>query len=84
MVAVKRTDDTRFGTVKRRSRHDVRLAVKTITAAYTVTLADHTLLCDASGGAFTVTLPEVALANGQTFNIKKTDSSAFAVTVVPA
>lgn len=59
-------------------------SVKAITATYTAMVVDDTLLCDASGGAFTVTLPDVADAKGHTLNIKKTDSSANAVTIQPA
>lgn len=40
------------------------------------------VLADASGGAFTVTLP--AVASGATCTVKKTDSSINAVTVSPA
>ena len=32
-------------------------SVNTVTTTYTVTLADEYLRCDATGGAFTVTLP---------------------------
>jgi len=40
------------------------------------------ILCDASGGAFTVTLPEATGgADGRVFHIKKVDASANAVTV---
>ena len=54
------------------------------TTAYTVVLADFakTILCDASGGAFTVTLPAAATAgDGYKVTVKKSDSSANAVTV---
>lgn len=39
------------------------------------------VLCDASGGAFTVTLPTAASASGKEVTVKKTDASANAVTV---
>ena len=58
--------------------------VLTKTTAYTVVLADFakTILCDASGGAFTVTLPAAATAgDGYKVTVKKSDSSANAVTV---
>ncbi len=51
------------------------------TTTYTITAADHTVLCDASGGAFTVTLPAVSGVTGLILNIKKTDSSGNAVTI---
>lgn len=50
------------------------------TAAYTMVLGDFTILADATTAAFTVTLP--AASNiGELVHIKKTDSSANAVTI---
>lgn len=51
------------------------------TAAYTATLADDVILCDATSAAFTVTLPAAASSTGKILTIKKTDSSANAVTL---
>jgi hypothetical protein len=54
------------------------------TAAYTVLTTDEgkLLLCDATSGAFTVTLPTVASAgDGFAIRIKKTDSSLLWVTI---
>lgn len=54
------------------------------TGAYTTVAGDEgdVILCDASGGAFTVTLLAAATAgDGSSIIIKKTDSSANAVTV---
>lgn len=54
------------------------------TANYTATTADKKklILCDATGGAFTVTLmPAATAGDGFTMAIKKTDASANAVTV---
>lgn len=59
-------------------------AVLSKTAAYTVTISDLTkiIACDASSGAFTVTLLAAADAgDGAEITIKKTDSSVNAVTV---
>lgn len=58
-------------------------AVLAKTAAYTVVDADDGKLvdCDASGGAFTVTLPAASGRSGFTVGVKKTDSSSNAVTV---
>jgi hypothetical protein len=53
----------------------------TRTTAYTATALDHTLRCDASGGAFTVTLPKAADNKGLVLVIKKVDSSINAVTI---
>lgn len=52
------------------------------TAAYTARDRDF-ILADASGGAFTVTLPAVGSSTDFWINIKKTDSSANAVTISP-
>jgi hypothetical protein len=56
----------------------------TITAISSATTLDethHVVTCDASGGAFTVTLPAASGATGRIYHIKKTDSSGNAVTV---
>lgn len=57
------------------------LAVVTKTAAYTATVSDKTILCDATSGAFTVTLPATQGLSGITYYIKKVDSSGNAVTI---
>lgn len=50
--------------------------------AYTATSADHAIACDATGGAFTITLPGAAsVGAGFVLIVKKVDSSANAVTV---
>lgn len=59
----------------------VKLAVASKTANYTATATDAVLLCSASGGAFTITLPAASGNTGLTYWIKKTDSSANAVTI---
>ncbi len=51
------------------------------TANYTATTSDHVILCDATSGAVTVTLPPVASRPGQILVIKKTDSSINVVTL---
>lgn len=53
------------------------------TSAYTVLNADEIVLADATGGAFAVTLPAASARRDQIV-IKKTDSSANAVTVTRA
>lgn len=57
------------------------LAVTSKTANYTVTTSDAIILCDSSGGAFTLTLPAASGNTGKVFQIKKTDSSFLAVTI---
>lgn len=56
------------------------VAIVTKTTTYVVTLLDHVILCNASGGAFTVTLPTAA-SGKIVYHIKKIDSSSNAVTV---
>lgn len=52
-----------------------------ITSSVVLDGGDYVSLCDASGGAFTVTLPTAADHAGQAYYIKKIDSSANAITV---
>jgi hypothetical protein len=59
----------------------VGMAIVAKTGAYTLTDDDYTVTCDSSGGAFTITLPAASGRTGRVYNIKKTDSSANAVTV---
>ncbi|MFZ9654544.1 MAG: hypothetical protein ACO29V_02805 [Limnohabitans sp.] len=58
-----------------------RTALTTRTAAYTATTSDHTILCNATTAAFSVTLPTAVGNTGQMYSIKKIDASANAVTV---
>jgi len=57
-------------------------SIRKITASASVTASDFTVLCDATSGSITVTLPTPVA--GQILNVKKIDSSANAVTVSPA
>lgn len=59
-------------------------AIAAKTTTYTMVSTDHTILANATSGAFAVTLPAVASTTGYEFQIKKTDSSANSVTVTPA
>jgi hypothetical protein len=59
----------------------LRRAVTSQTTAYTATAAVSTILCNATTAAFTVTLPTAVGNTGQIYTIKKTDSTANAVTV---
>lgn len=56
-------------------------AVTSKTANYTATSTDDVILCSASGGAFSITLPAAASNTGKVLFIKKTDSSSNIVTV---
>ena len=59
----------------------VQTPIKTVNANYTIIEADWTILVDASGGAITITPPNVATYEGFTFDIKKIDSSANIVSI---
>jgi hypothetical protein len=58
-----------------------RLVETTISAATTLTDDYDVYLCDASGAAFTVTLPKAGLYSGKLYYLKKIDSSANAITI---
>jgi hypothetical protein len=51
------------------------------TSAYTLTSTDDVVYGDASGGAFTLTLPSAASNSGKIFRLKKTDSSYNQITI---
>jgi hypothetical protein len=52
-----------------------------VTATYTARMFDERVLCDATAGAFTVTLPSAASARGREIVFVKTDASGNAVTL---
>jgi hypothetical protein len=54
---------------------------KTVTTTYTATGNDALVRADATGGAFTVTLPSAAAVPGLRLTFKKIDASANAVTI---
>lgn len=58
-----------------------RIAVTAKTGNYTVTSADEVVLCDATGGAFTITLPAASGHAGRAVRVKKTDASTNQVTL---
>lgn len=57
------------------------ISIPAITSSITLGVSDSTVLCDATGGAFTVTLPSVSTFVGFKYNIKKIDTSGNDVTV---
>lgn len=79
-IASTLTEIVRFGAsvdVKRA----ISLPIETISGATTLGTSHYMVLCDVSGGAFTVALPTAVGIEGRIFIIKKIDSSALAVTV---
>ena len=61
---------------------DRKPPVVAVTTTYIASTTDEVILADATAGAFNITLPTVTGRNGFTYEIKKTDSSANAVTIV--
>lgn len=59
----------------------VTASVVTKTANYTATADDYTILCDATAGDITITLPAASGLDQHIFNIKKIDSTANLVTI---
>lgn len=59
----------------------VSAAITTVTANTTLNDTHYTVLADATGGAFTLTLPAAAGSSGRIYNIKKIDSSSNLVIV---
>lgn len=57
------------------------LTLVTRTSDYTVITSDEVIICDATTGAFTLTLPAVAGTQGKRYYIKKIDSTANIVTI---
>jgi hypothetical protein len=55
--------------------------IRSVTASFTIDRTDRTVLCNATGGAITATLPPAAACKGFPVTIKKTDASGNAVTV---
>jgi hypothetical protein len=70
--------DTHIGTS---SIHFTRPSVVSKTTTYTAGDTEEIVLADATAGAFTVTLPTAASKSGFIYTVKKTDSSAAAVTI---
>ncbi|RTZ10704.1 hypothetical protein EKM05_02065 [Flavobacterium sp. GSP27] len=62
----------------------VATSVVTKTASYVIVDSDSTVLCNATGGGFTVSLPDAAINSGKTFIISKTDTSDNALTFSPS
>lgn len=75
--------DSGFGTGRNSWTFHNRIPVaKVLSASTTLNPVIHnTLLCNAASGAITLTLPTAAVKQSYSFLIKKTDSSANAVTV---
>jgi len=62
---------------------DLQFPIETKSASDTLTLAQYTILADASGGAIVLALPTAASAVRKIYNIKKIDATANAVTIDP-
>jgi hypothetical protein len=60
---------------------EAEYVVQSKTTTYTAALSDDLILGNATGGAFSVTLPTAVGCSGKRYTVKKTDSSGNAVTV---
>ncbi|MFM9793305.1 right-handed parallel beta-helix repeat-containing protein [Streptomyces turgidiscabies] len=60
---------------------DITKSISTKTAAYTLTTADSIVTGNATGGAFSLTLPTAVGIAGRSYTLKKIDASGNAVTV---
>ena len=58
-----------------------RNAIATKSNDYTLLLFDYAILCNASSGSFSITLPSASTCTGKTYVIKKIDSSSNSVTI---
>ncbi len=56
-------------------------AFKNVTAAYTATISDETVMGDTSGGAYQITLPDASQMSGKKFIIDKAESSSNLLTL---
>lgn len=56
-------------------------SIITKTADYTATEYDYTILCDATSGDITITLPDASFVNGHVYSVKKIDATTNAVTI---
>ncbi len=56
-------------------------AISTITSSQSLDETYHTLICDATSGAITLTLPAASGCSGRIYRIKKVDSSANSVII---
>lgn len=58
-------------------------AIRSISDNYNVVMSDHTILCDNTNGAFTLTLPNVVTSLGKIFIICKVDDTTNLLTFNP-
>jgi hypothetical protein len=63
------------------SPHVESLFIVAKSGAYTITASDGVVIADASGGAFTITLPTAVGIAGRVYRVKKIDATANAVTI---
>ena len=59
------------------------VAMRTATSATTANVTDAVILCDATGGAFTVSLFDPSRVKEQQVTVKKIDASGHAITIQP-
>ena len=67
--------------IQRLGQFNVEQDARTVTAAYSMDPTDDLVLADATGGAFTVTLPAVTNAQRKLYHVKRTNAGVNNVTV---
>ena len=60
------------------------LPINRVTASYTANAFDSTILADATSANLTVTLPPISGSEGKLFTVKRTDTTANTVTIMPS
>lgn len=59
----------------------ISMPIETIVGVTTLDSSHYSVMCDATGGAFSVNLPAAGTCEGRVYNIKKIDVSVNAITV---
>jgi hypothetical protein len=87
-IITDQTSDIKYPSVKAvKSYVDVYAsfnAISTITANYTATRSDYTILANNNSAAFQLTLPSASATSGKIYVIRKTDESTNVLTISPS
>jgi len=84
-IPIAHTTDGSTYTPEKTTQQDLtKLRIVSKTSVYTIDANDDVVLCDATGGIFTVNLPTAVGIAGVKKTVKKIDSSGNAITVDPS
>ena len=65
-----------------KDQSELDITVVTVTTTYQILVSDHVIICDATGGGFTVTLPAMSdITNNKIYHIQKKDITGNIVTI---